>query len=190
MNEPGELANDLISAIRAHARTAVIAGIVMVVCGILAIAAPLAAGVSITVMVGVLLAIAGISQCLLAFRAGALGRGLLIFLIGVLTAFAGFYLVSQPLEGLAAITLFLAAYFIVTGVFELIAAFQIRPTPGWGLMLFTGVITLVLGLMIWRQFPLSGVWAVGVLFGIKLVMSGWWLIIIGRGLRQIKKRAI
>ncbi len=47
------------------------------------------------------------------------------------------------------------------------------------------IITLILGLMIWRQFPLSGAWAVGVLFGVKLIMSGWWLIFIGRGVRKI-----
>ena len=92
----------------------------------------------------------------------------------------GMYLLTQPLEGLEAITLFLAAYFLATGVFELLAAMQMRPTPGWGWMLFNGLVTLVLGLIIWRQFPLSGVWAVGILFGLKLMMGGWWLVVLGR----------
>ena len=182
------LAKDLLDAIKAHSRTAVIAGVVMLVCGLLSIAAPLAAGLSITVLVGLLMSVGGISQCVLAFHAGALGRGLLLFLIGAVTALTGFYLVSQPLAGLAAITLFLAAYFMVTGIFELIAAFQIRPLPGWSLMLFTGIVTLVLGILIWRQFPLSGIWAVGVLFGIKLAMSGWWLVVIGRSVGRSANR--
>jgi len=55
------------------------------------------------------------------------------------------------------------------------------PTAGWGWMLLNGVVTLVLGLVIWRQFPLSGAWAVGVLFGLKLMMGGWWLVLLGRG---------
>ena len=111
------------------------------------------------------------------------GLGLLIFVVGALTAVAGFYLFNQPLAGLASITIFLAVYFVVTGIFELVSAFQIRPAEGWGLMLFNGIVTLVLGIMIWRQFPLSGAWAVGVLFGIKLVLSGWSLIFIGRSVR-------
>ncbi len=73
---------------------------------------------------------------------------------------------------------------MVTSFLQLIAAMQIRPALGWGWMLLNGVITLALGFIIWQQFPVSGIWAVGILFGIKLIMSGWWLIIIGRGLKN------
>ena len=133
--------------------------------------------------------IGGIAQCILAFRAGAFGKGLLIFVVGALTAAVGFYLINQPLAGLAAITLFLAAYFVVTGIFELISAFQIRPSDGWGVMLFNGIVTLLLGIMIWSDFPLSGAWAVGILFGVKLLLSGWSLIFIGRSVRVAAKTA-
>lgn len=177
---PQNLAANFIEAIQAHARVAVITGVILLLCGLLAVAAPLAAGVSITILVGLLLTAGGIGQCLLALRAGAFGKGLLVFLIGGLTVIAGVFMLTQPLEGLEAITLFLAAYFLATGIFELIAAMQMRPTAGWGWMLLNGVVTLVLGLVIWRQFPLSGAWAVGVLFGLKLMMGGWWLVLLGR----------
>jgi len=161
----------------------------MLICGFLAIGSPLAAGLSVTIFVGAMLIVGGIAQCFLAFQAGAFGKGLLIFIMGVLTAVAGFYLFNQPLAGLASITIFLAAYFVVTGIFELISAFQIRPAAGWGLMLFNGIVTLLLGIMIWRQFPLSGAWAVGILFGVKLILSGWSLIFIGRSVREEAKLA-
>ena len=177
---PQNLAANFIEAIQAHARVAVITGVILLLCGLLAVAAPLAAGVSITILVGLLLTAGGIGQCLLALRAGAFGKGLLVFLIGGLTVIAGVFMLTQPLEGLEAITLFLAAYFLATGIFELIAAMQMRPTAGWGWILLNGVVTLVLGLVIWRQFPLSGAWAVGVLFGLKLMMGGWWLVLLGR----------
>ena len=183
MSEQETSASGLLDAIRQNARLAVITGIILLICGVLAIGSPLAAGVSVTIFVGAMLAVGGIVQCFLAFQAGAFGRGLLIFLVGALTAIAGFYLVTQPVAGLASITTLLAAYFVVTGVFELVGAFQIRPAEGWGWMLFNGIVTLLLGLMIWRQFPLSGAWAVGVLFGVKLVFSGWSLIVIGRTVR-------
>jgi uncharacterized membrane protein HdeD (DUF308 family) len=183
MAEPSAVPSDFLGAIKKHARLALIIGILMVICGVLAIASPLAAGVYVTILVGLMLAFGGIAQCFLAFRAGAFGKGLMIFIVGALTAVAGFFLFNQPLEGLVSITLLLAAYFVVTGIFELISAFQMRPAGGWGLMLFNGVVTLLLGIMIWSQFPLSGVWAVGILFGVKLIMSGWALISIGRSVR-------
>lgn len=50
-------------------------------------------------------------------------------------------------------------------------------------MLFNGIVTLVLGILLWRQFPLSGAWAVGVLFGIKMIFSGWTLVFIGNAVK-------
>ena len=189
MSEDAAVTSGLLDGIKKNARLAVIMGIIMVICGVLAVGSPFAAGVYVTIFVGVMLVFGGIAQCFLAFQAGAFGKGLLIFVVGALTAAAGFYIFNQPLEGLATITLFLTAYFIVTGIFELVSAFQIRPAEGWGMMLFNGIVTLLLGIMIWSDFPLSGAWAVGVLFGVKLIFSGWSLIFIGRSVRGAAKAA-
>ncbi len=177
------MASGLLGGIKDNAKLAVTIGIILIIVGLLAIAAPLAAGVSITILVGTLLIIGGVGECFLAFQAGAFGRGLQIFIVGALMAVAGFYMVSQPVAGLATITLFLTAYFIVSGIFEIIASVQIRPASGWGMMLFNGIVTLVLGILLWRQFPLSGAWAVGVLFGIKMIFSGWALVFIGNAVK-------
>ena len=56
--------------------------------------------------------------------------------------------------------------------------------------LFNGIVTLLLGIMLWRQFPLSGVWAVGILFGIKMIFSGWAFVFIGRNVKQIAAGAV
>jgi uncharacterized membrane protein HdeD (DUF308 family) len=189
MSESEVITSGLLDGIKKNARLAVVIGIIMLICGFVAIGSPLAAGLSVTIVVGVMLIVGGVAQCFLAFQAGAFGKGLLTFIMGALTAVAGFYLFNQPLAGLASITIFLAAYFVITGIFELVSAFQIRPAEGWGLMLFTGIVTLLLGIMIWRQFPLSGAWAVGMLFGIKLILSGWSLIFIGRSVRGAAKVA-
>ena len=184
MSESTNPAPGLLEGIRKNARVAVFAGVTMVICGLLSIGSPLAAGVSVTLFVGVLLAVGGVSQCFLAFRTGAFGRGLLMFVMGALTTVAGLYLFNQPLAGLAAITLFLAAYFVAIGVVELFAALQMRPEPGWNWMLINGMITFLLGAMIWRQFPVSGAWAVGILFGVKLLFGGIFLITVGRSVRS------
>jgi len=187
MSEHTEVASGLLDGIKKNARLVVIVGFLMLICGIFAIGSPLVAGVYVTIFVGAMLIVGGLAQCFLAFQAGAFGKGLLIFVVGALTAVAGFYLLNQPLAGLASITIILAAYFVIAGISELVSAFQIRPADGWGLMLFSGIVTLLLGIMIWRQFPLSGAWAVGVLFGLKLVLGGWSLIFIGRSVRGAVK---
>jgi uncharacterized membrane protein HdeD (DUF308 family) len=175
----------LLAAIKENASTAVLVGAVLVIAGLLALFAPLVAGLSITIMVGVMLVIGGIGQCLLAFRAGAFGRAILMLVIGVLMTVAGSYMMSQPVAGLASITLMLVIYLVVAGLCEIIVALQLRPADGWGWAMFNGVITLLLGVMLWRQFPLSGAWALGVLFGIKMIFSGWTLIYIGRSVKQV-----
>lgn len=109
MSEQVAVTSGLLDGIKRNARLAVIIGIIMVICGFLAVGSPLAAGVSVTMFVGIMLAVGGIAQCFLAFSAGAFGKGLLIFLVGALTAVAGFFLINQPLAGLATITIFLAA---------------------------------------------------------------------------------
>ena len=175
----------LVGAIRRNAGLTVASGVVLVVAGLLAILSPFVAGLSITIMVGAMLAVSGISQCFLAFRAGAFGRALVVFIVGVLMTIAGVYMINQPVSGLATLTLILMAYLIASGILEIVVAFQLKPADGWGIELFNGAVTLVLGVLLWRQFPLSGAWAIGILFGIKMLFSGWAFIFIGRGVKKL-----
>ncbi len=183
-NEAQSFGKTLLDGIKESAGSAIGIGIVLLIVGVLALAAPLVTGLSITLLIGILMTIGGVAQCILAFKVGAFGRGVLVFLMGVLMVVVGVYMVNQPAAALASMTLFLAAYFIVTGIVELFAAFGVRPAEGWGWMLVNAVVTLLLGLMIWRQFPLSGVWALGTLFGIKLLFSGSLLLGLGMAVRR------
>ena len=177
----------LVDGIKKNAGLAVVIGVVTLIAGLLAIMSPLVAGVSITILVGAMLAISGVSQCFLAFKAGAFGRGLMVFVVGVLMTIAGVYMMNQPVAGLATLTIILMSYLLATGVLEIIVAVQLKPADGWGLQLFNGIVTLLLGIMLWRQFPLSGAWAIGVLFGIKMIFSGWAFVFIGRNVRKMAK---
>jgi uncharacterized membrane protein HdeD (DUF308 family) len=183
-SEAQSFGKTLLDGIQENAGTAIGIGIFLLIAGVLALGAPFMTGISITLMIGVLMIIGGVAKSVLAFRVGAFGRGVLVFLMGVLMVVVGIYMVSQPVAALASMTLFLAAYFIVTGIVEFFAAFGIRPAEGWGWMLLNGIVTLLLGLMIWRQFPVSGVWALGTLFGIKLLFSGASLLGLGMAVRR------
>ncbi len=172
-------ASPLLAGIKENASLAVTSGVILIIAGTMALMSPLVAGSYSTIMVGVLLVIGGIGQCILASKAGAFGRGLLTFIMGLLMTIAGLYVATQPAVGLASLTMILVIYLVIAALFELIMAFQIRPVESWGSVLINGIVTLLLGIMLWRQFPLSGAWAIGIVFGVKMIFSGWLLLHIG-----------
>ena len=138
-NNTGGMEGGLIEGLRQNAGWVTGIGILLLVMGILAIGSPLVTGIAITWTIGIFLIIGGASQCLLAFRAGAFGRALLVFLTGLVTLVAGGYMVSQPVAALASITLLLAAYFLATGVLAIIAGLQVRLVRGGPVMDATGL---------------------------------------------------
>jgi len=138
-------------------------------------------------MVGLALIFAGVVKLIFAFGSETFGRGVLKFLFGVLAMVAGGFLIAQPGAGLATITLFLAFWFMVDGIFTLVAAFGLKQVQGWGWMAFSGAISLVLGVMIYLQFPVSAVWLIGVLVGIRLIFAGMAMMMVGSVGRAVAK---
>jgi uncharacterized membrane protein HdeD (DUF308 family) len=114
-----------------------------------------------------------------AFKAPSFGRGILRFLMGGLMILGGLAIEAHPLVGLATVTLMLAMYFVADGILRIILSFDLRPESGWVWFLIGGIVSMILGVMIWRGWPLSGAWAVGVLVGVNLMISGWQLIVLG-----------
>ena len=187
--DAASMRSELIDNIRRNSGTAMWMGVALLVLGLLSLGAPLVAGISIALTMGLALLAGGISQVFYAVRAGSFGRGLLILVMGLVTAGIGVYMVTHPGLALATLTLFLAAWFVAVGACEIMWSLQLRPISGWALTLVSGLVSLLLGIMIWRQFPMSGAWAVGVLAGIKLIFSGWWLIFLARGVNRIAAEA-
>lgn len=163
----------------------IILGFGMVLLGILAMGAPLVTGVAVGILVGVLIIAGGLAQALYAFKAQSWGSGIFGVVLGGLSIVAGVLMLAHPLFGLAFLTLILAVYFITDGIFEIIFAFKLKPLQGWGWTLISGIVSLLLGILIWRQWPLSGVWAVGLLVGINILFNGWSLIALGTAARRV-----
>jgi uncharacterized membrane protein HdeD (DUF308 family) len=179
--------SDLLEGIKQNAGWAIAIGVISTIAGFLALWAPFIAGLSVTVVVGLLLIATGVSQLIFAFKTGSIGKGLMTFVLGALAVVAGLYMALRPGVGLLSLTLVLAAYFFVAGITEIIGAFKMKRAKGWVWALLSGVASLALGVMIWWQFPLSADWAVGILTGIRMVFGGWWLIAIGNGFRTAAK---
>jgi hypothetical protein len=114
----------------------------------------------------------GILHFLFAWKTHSTSGVLWEILLGVLYLFSGFYLLFHPVAGLASLTLLLAAYLLVKGLMQIVHYFQLQPRHGAGWLLFDGIVSLVLGVMIWRSWPFSSVWVIGALVGISLLFTG------------------
>ena len=160
-------------------------GILTVIVGVVAIGSPLITGVAVVVFVGFLLLASGVARIVHALKSKQWGTGFWGTVIGVLGVAAGLLMIFRPLVGLVTMTVLIAIYFLVDGISEIIAAFKIKPDQGWGWVLFNGIIAVLLGLMIWRQWPVSGQWAIGILVGVHILITGWSMIILGTGARRV-----
>jgi uncharacterized membrane protein HdeD (DUF308 family) len=162
-------------------------GILTLVLAVLVLAAPALMGLSLLWLVGLMVAVAGTFRMFWSFKAEDMKGGVVSFAIGGLTLLGGLVILGSPLLASGVLSVLLAVYFVVDGLAEVSAAFALRPVGGWGWVLFGGVVSIVLGILIWRQFPLSGIWAIGVFMGIKLAFSGIMMLTLGAGARAMER---
>jgi len=146
--------------------------VLMIVAGVLAIASPLAAGIAINVLVAWLLVFSGCVHLVFSWYTRGIGGLLGELLLGILYICIGVYLLMHPVAGLKALTIALAIYLLLEAILEFVLGFTFRPLPGSGWLLFDGILTLILAVMIWRAWPSSSEWAVGILVGVSMLFSG------------------
>jgi uncharacterized membrane protein HdeD (DUF308 family) len=169
-----------------RARTVLIlSGVLGLVGGAVAIIVPAAASVATTLFIGWLLVFGGVIRAFRAFGAETHGRDRAWALAeAALALIAGLIMVIFPLNGTLGLTFFLSAWFAATGILELVAAFRLRPAPGWGWVAFDGGLSLVLGLLIALSLPSSAAWAVGLIVGVSLIFWGTRSLIAGWALHK------
>ena len=171
--------SELSDLARAPSRIGTGWGFAIILLGMLCVLTPFLSGVAVNTLVAIMVAAAGLTMTVYAFKAGSFGKGLLQFLFGGISVLAGIFLLVQPIVGLYTMTAVLIAWFIVDGVFAIIAGIRGKGEPGWGWVIFSGIASLVLGILLWRQWPASGAFAVGLLVGIRLIFTGWSVAMLG-----------
>lgn len=147
-------------------------GIVFVLAGLAAIAFPLLSTIAAKVALGWIFLAGGVLMILHAFSASGWRGFLLGLLIGILYVVAGGWLAFFPFTGIITLTILLAALFLAEGVLEVIMAFRVRPHEGWFWLLLSGLVAAAVGVMIAMGLPSSATWAIGLLTGINLLMTG------------------
>ena len=181
--------NDTTQPLKSAGRKGMLWGVLTIILGFVAMGSPLVAGLWTTLILGVLLLMAGVSMVVFSFQAPSLGKVLLKLLFGVLTVLIGLAILGQPDIALAKLTLFLGIYFIADGFLMFILAWNVKPEPGWGWTTFNGAVTILLGWLILNNLPASALWAVGVLVGVRLLFSGITMLTLGSAATQVAKAA-
>jgi uncharacterized membrane protein HdeD (DUF308 family) len=153
-------------------RGGVIWGILMLICGFLAIGIPFASGVGVAIVIGWLLLISALWHLLFGIRAAGGGGVFWQILLAIAYGAAGLMITLYPLAGLAWLTLVLATFLLIEAVIEFVLFFNIRGRTNAAWVLVDAIITLVLGILIWAQWPSSSGWAIGTLVGVSLIFSG------------------
>lgn len=159
-------------------------GVLLLVLGSVAIGASLAATLLAVEFLGWLMILAGGAEAVHAFWRKDWGGFFVDLLGGVLYLVVGLLLVVNPQAGAEALTLMIAAFLSVSGAFRVVAALAGRP-PHWGWLLINGVLGVLLGGLIWGQWPLSGTWVIGLFVGIEMIFNGWSLVMLALAARNL-----
>jgi uncharacterized membrane protein HdeD (DUF308 family) len=173
------------SIIKGVSGWSIIMAVVFILLGMMAIIEPGVAGLALTILLGWVLIFGGVAHLISAFSGGGATRVIWQVLIGIVYIVGGFYFLTHPLLALGTLTLLLGVMILMEAVFELIAYFRARGERGSGWLLVNALITLLLGGLIWLQWPSSSGWAIGTLVGVNLLMTGISRLMFGLAARKV-----
>jgi uncharacterized membrane protein HdeD (DUF308 family) len=159
--------------------------VISIVGGLLALFNPFAATLAATLMAGWTFVILGVVQIIESFQLRGWGGFLWALLFGVLTLLVGISLVANPLAGMVSLTILVAALFIITGVTKVMYGFSLRPISGWGWVLASGVLSLLIAVMIFSNFPWAAASVLGILLGVELLSNGVLFLLVALGVRKL-----
>ncbi len=163
-------------------------GIGLIAVGVVAVGAAFLATVATVAVFGVFLVIAGIAQTVSAFWSPR-WRGLMVHMLtGILYLVVGYIVIDNPVESAIALTLLIACFFVVAGVFRISVAL-IERFHNWGWCLLSGCIAALLGILILKQWPTSGILVIGLFLGIEMIFNGLAWIMMADGLRRLGRTA-
>jgi uncharacterized membrane protein HdeD (DUF308 family) len=173
-----------ISEVRSKWGWFVALGIAFVVLGVIAFLNMFMATIASVFYVGLLMLIGAVAQVFHAFGVKSWGSFFFWLLSGLLYAVAGVVTLRNPLLASVVLTLVRAISLIVGGILRIWAGFSSRPQASWGWIVASGVVTLLAGLVIWRHWPVSSLWILGMFLSIDLMFQGWSDIAFGLALRR------
>jgi len=164
--------------------------VLFILLGIFAIAEPFAAGLGVTLLVGWLLVIGAVAHFFAAFKGHGAKHVILQLVVGVVYLIGGLYFLTHTIMGVGTLTLLLSGVILAEGVLEILAYIRLKSMRGAGWLLMNGIVTLLLGGLIWFHWPSSSVWAIGTLVGVNLLMTGMSRLMVGLAARKLASEAL
>ena len=159
-------------------------GILLVLLGTIALVIMPAATIATVLVLGWLMVFSGVFEAIHAFQVRG-WRGVLLHLVGgLLGVVVGLLIVTHPVAGALAWTMLFASFFLIVGIFRMVAAIRMK-FPNWGWAAFDGAVTLLLGVLLWADWPWSGLWFLGLSIGISLILRGWSYAMLAFALRSL-----
>lgn len=159
-------------------------GIVLMVLGIVAVVRSTTATIASMVFFGWLLVFSSVIQFVEAFMVGRWEGFFLHLLIAILFGIVGLLMVVRPVISAEALTFLMSVFFLLGGLYQLVAAVWTH-LPGWGWHALNGIIAAVMGVLILAQWPVSGLWVIGLFVGIDLIFYGWAWVALALDLRKM-----
>lgn len=160
-------------------------GVLLICLGMVSIAEPMIAAVAINVVISWLLVLAGVVHLIVAFHTREAGSMIWRLLVGLAYIAFGVYLFGRPALGVASLTLLLASLFLVEGIFDIVMFFRIPAAMRSSWILFDGIVTLILGLLIYMHWPSISALAIGTLVGVSLIFSGLTRVMVALAVRRV-----
>ena len=153
--------------------------------GALALADPFAATLAATLLAGWFFMLLGGLQIIQSFQVQGWGGFLWALLFGVLSLVVGVSLVFNPLAGMVSLTLLVAGLLVVTGAIKTFYAFALRPVTGWGWVLVSGLLSILLAVLIMSNFPYAAGTVLGIFLAVELISNGVLFLFVALGLRKL-----
>lgn len=170
--------------VRALSGKMIALGIVLIICGAVAIASPAISTMAVTLFLGLILAFGGIVKIVQSFLMKEWGGFLWQLLVGLIELGGGLLVYFNPMKGAIAITIVIALVLMAEGLAQLGLAFRMRAQRGVAWMFLSGIVTIVVGVALALRLPYDGVYAPGTLVGISLLFAGWAYIAIALAARK------
>lgn len=164
------------SARAQHSGWTMILGVFLMILGILTLSVQVFTTLVSVSFLGWMLILGGVLEFMYGFFSGSVGRAFLFFLGGIITFFVGVLIAANPALSAGTFTLIIGLFMVFTGIYKAFSSLVNR-YPNWGWIFTSGIVSFLLGSMIFAQWPFSGLWVIGLFIGVELFISGFVLMV-------------
>lgn len=161
-------------------------GIGLVILGTLAVMFAYTSTLFSLIYLGSFMLVTGGFEVIKSFKINKWSSFFLHLFLGIFYIGSGLFILFYPGLNAITLTLFLAIFFVVSGILRIVFALAKKlPHRGW--LIFNGLLTIILGILIWKQWPSSGLWVIGMFVGIDAIVTGWTWIMLSLAARKQSK---